>query len=94
MKILWEREKLLVPTMFSTHSASFIKSKIVVCKLLSVWKSLKFVVCEWFNTGLAPTDCLFFFSFLQADVQLAFPVSPATKPKEDRYAKKPEIKVF
>ena len=56
MKTLWEKEKLLVTSNFSfCHSvfypfgklaAIFIKAEIVVCKSLSVWKSLKFVIWE------------------------------------------------
>ena len=56
LKALWEKEKLLVTSNFSISqsifypfgdlSAIFIKFEIVVCKALSVWKSLKFVVWE------------------------------------------------
>ena len=48
-KTLLEREKLLVMTVFCPFgevSAILIKFKIVVCKILSVWKSLKFVFCQ------------------------------------------------
>ena len=51
---MWEKEKLLVTSNFSFSRivfypigelpAIFIKLEIVICKLLSVWKSLKFVV--------------------------------------------------
>ena len=56
LKTLWEKEKLLVTSNFSfSHSVFypfgelsviFIKFKIVVCKLFSIWKGLKFVVWE------------------------------------------------
>ena len=59
LKTLWEKEKLLVMLITSNFSFShsvfypfvkpfaiFIKSKIVVCKLFSVWKNLKSVVRE------------------------------------------------
>ena len=59
LKTLWEKEKLLVTSNFSfSHSvyylygevsAIFIKFEIVVCKLFSVWSSLKFVVWESVN---------------------------------------------
>ena len=59
LKTLWEKEKLLVASNFSfSHSVFnpfrklpviFIKFKIVVCKTLSIWKSLKFVVWERVN---------------------------------------------
>ena len=55
-KTLWEKEKLLVTSNFSfSHSvfnpfgelpAIFIKFKIVVCKTVSIWKCLKFVIWE------------------------------------------------
>ena len=56
LKTLWKKEKLLVTNNFSfSHSvfypfgelpAILIKFEIVVCKLFSVWKNLKFVVWE------------------------------------------------
>ena len=59
LKTLWVKEKLLVMSNFSFSycvfypfgelSAIFIKFEIVVCKLFSVWKRLKFVVWERVN---------------------------------------------
>ena len=56
LKTQWEKEKLLLTSNFSfSHStfhpfrellAIFIKFEIVVCKLFSVWQSLKSVVWE------------------------------------------------
>ena len=56
LKTLWEKEKLLAMSNFSfSHNvfylfgeltAIFNKLEIVVCKLFSVWKGLKFVVGE------------------------------------------------
>ena len=60
LKTLWEKEKLLVTSNFYfSHSvfypfgelsAIFIKFKIIVCKTLWVWKSLKLVVWERVNS--------------------------------------------
>ena len=60
LKTLREKEKLLITSNFSFSlsvfyqfgelSAIFIKLEIVVCKLLSVWKSLKFGVGERVNS--------------------------------------------
>ena len=56
LKTLWKKEKLLVTSNFSfSHSVFYPFGKlsviftlfeIVVCRLFSVWNSLKFVVCE------------------------------------------------
>ena len=70
LKTLWEKEKLLITSNFSfSHSvfyppwklsAIFIKFKIVICKRLPVWKSLKFVVWERVKHLISVVICSFF----------------------------------
>ena len=69
---MWEKEKLLVMSNFSFSRIVFypigelpailIKLEIVVCKLLPVWKSLKFVVWERVNVKTGQNMMYFWFS--------------------------------
>ena len=64
LKTLWEKEKLLVMSNFFFSrsvlypfrelSVLFIKFEIVVCKIPSVWKGLKFVVWERVKNTAGP----------------------------------------
>ena len=54
--------------LFGELSAIFLEVEIVVCKLFSVWKSLKFVVWERVKTGLFGTGLIILNYALYSDL--------------------------